>query len=479
MNYNKKNVIANLIWKFSEKIGIQLVNVVIQIVLTRVLMPEDYATVAIIMVFVQLANLIVQSGFGSALVQKEVVDSKDYSSVFYLCMAVSAVAYALLFFSAPSIAIFYNMNILAKVLRIQAIILFPCAINTVQIAYLSREMQFAKNFKASIIACIISGVAGIVCAYCGLGIWAIVVCNVLNQIILTIALWIMVKWRPTREFSIKRVCTMFAFGWKLLISSILSMFYGNIQTLVIGKAFKPTALGYYNRGELMGTTVMSSVNSAISSVMLPVLSRHQNNIEEFKKIYRRILVLDCFFSFPIMFGLASVAKPLIILLFTEKWLPAVPFMIMICIARAFDPIHVTNLEAILAIGRSDLTLRLEIIKKIIGVLLMILTFKFGIYFFTASNIILSLVATLINAYPNLKSFNYSIKQQLHDICPYLLLSLIMFAVTFSISMCQLNAFIMIIIQIATGVTIYVLGCRIFKLEAFYYVLSQIKNRGKS
>lgn len=476
MNYSKKHIVASLIWKFSEKIGIQLFNLIIQIILTRLLLPEDYANVAIIMVFVQLANLIVQSGFGSALIQKENTDIKDFSSVFYLCVISAVILYVMIFIGAPFIADFYELNLLTGLLRVQAIIVFPCAINTVQIAYLSRNMLFSKNFFASIIASILSGIAGIICAYVGLGIWSLIVCNVLNQVILTIALWFFVKWRPTFEFSFKRVFELFVFGWKLLVSSVLNMFYSNLQTLVIGKVFTTSMLGYYNRGELLGTTVMSSVNNAISSVMLPVLSRTQNDLEKFKQIYRRILTLDCFFSFPIMFGLASVAKPLITILFTEKWLSAVPFMIMVCIARAFDPIHVTNLEAILAVGKSETTLKLEIIKKLIGVAFMIITYNINIYVFVFSNIILSFVSTIINSYPNVKTFNYTIKEQMKDIGPYLVNALIMFCITFGMSMIDMNEWIMIILQIIVGAVIYILGCWIFKFEAFYYVLDIVKKR---
>ena len=472
--YNNKNIVKNLTWKFTEKIGIQLVNLIIQIILTRVLLPEDYANVALIMVFVQLANLIVQSGLGSALVQKKNVDTRDFSTVFYLCVAFAIFLYILLYIFSPTIARFYDLDMLSELLRVQAVILFPCAINTVQIAYLSRNMEFSKNFIASIVACIMSGIAGILAAYMGLGIWAIVICNVTNQIVLTVVLWFTVKWRPTIEFSVTSLKEMFHFGWKLLISSVMNMFYGNIQTLVIGKIFSSKMLGYYNRGELMGTTVMSAVNNAISSVMLPVLSKYQDNIDAFKVLYRRILTLDCFFSFPIMFGLASVAQPLIVILFTEKWLPAVPFMMMICISRAFDPVHVTNLEAILALGRSDITLRLEIIKKGLGVTLMLITYKMGIFVFVGSNILLAILSTIINAYPNIKAFNYSLKEQLKDILPCLALSVIMFILTYSITMTDLNEWIMIAIQIVLGVTVYVAGCLIFKIQTFKYVWNYIK-----
>ena len=244
----------------------------------------------------------------------------------------SLILYGVLYISAPAIASFYNLAMLKNLLRVQAGILFPCAINTVQVAYLSRNMEFRKNFIASIVACVVSGCLGIGAALIGLGIWSIVICNIANQIILTVILWFLVKWRPSTKFSFYKVKELFRFGWKLLVSSVLSMFYSNLQTLIIGKVFTPTLLGYYNRGELMGTTVMSSVNNAISSVMLPVLSRYQTDLDSFKKVYRRILILDCFFSFPIMFGLASVAESFIVLLFTEKWLPAAPFMTIICIA---------------------------------------------------------------------------------------------------------------------------------------------------
>lgn len=478
MRYSNKSIVVNLIWKFSEKVGIQLVNIIIQIILVRILLPEDYASVAIIMVFVLLANLIVQSGFGSALVQKEFVDSKDFSSVFYLCLFFAIFLYIIIFICAPIIANFYRLDSLTDLLRVQAVILFPCAINTVQVAYLSRNMNFSKNFLASIIACILSGIISVVFAYIGFGIWSLIACNVFNQIFLTIVLWILVRWRPTLEFSLKRVKKLFVFGWKLLVSSVLGMFYSNLQTLVIGKVFTPSLLGYYNRGELLGNTVMSSVNNAISSVMLPVLAAYQNDIVKFKQIYRRTLTLDCFFSFPIMFGLASVAKPLIALMFTEKWLSAVPFMIMICIARAFDPIHVTNLEAILAVGKSGITLKLEIIKKTIGIILMIITYKINIYVFVFSNIVLALLSTIINSYPNIKTFNYSVKQQMKDICPYLLNALVMFIVTFSITFLDLNYWIMITMQICIGIIIYVSGCVLFKFEAFYFVLDKIKERRK-
>ena len=480
MNYSKGLVIKNLIWKFSERIGIQVANLVIQIILTRVLLPEDYANVAIIMVFVQLANLIVQSGFGSSLIQKEKIDERDFSSVFIICLFVSLILYGVLYISAPAIASFYNLAMLKNLLRVQAVILFPCAINTVQVAYLSRNMEFRKNFIASIVACVVSGCLGIGAALIGLGIWSIVICNIANQIILTVILWFLIKWRPSTKFSFYKVKELFRFGWKLLVSSVLSMFYSNLQTLIIGKVFTPTLLGYYNRGELMGTTVMSSVNNAISSVMLPVLSRYQTDLDSFKKVYRRILILDCFFSFPIMFGLASVAESFIVLLFTEKWLPAAPFMTIICIARAFDPIHVTNLQAILSIGRSDITLKLEVTKKLLGLALMLITYNIGIYAFVASNIILAVISTIINAYPNAKAFSYSFKEQIKDIGPYITLSIVMFIATYSVNFLNINAFLTLVLQIFAGVIIYVLGCICFKLYAFEYVLNYIKPwiRGK-
>jgi len=469
------NIIINLVWKFMERISVQAINLIIQILLARKLFPEDFAAVAIITVFINIANIFVQSGFGTALIQKAEIDDLDSSSIFFFSISASVILYIILFFAAPYVADFYNQQILKNLLRAEAVILVFGAFNTVQQAILARNLEFKKNFKASLLGCIASGITGVGLAYLGAGIWALAISTIVNNFVLTVVLWFSVRWRPKLMFCMKRVKVLFSFSWKLVCSSLVSVIYTNIRTLIIGKAFENKTLGYYNRGDMLGSSLMNGLTGAISSVMLPVLSTKQNKIDELKNMLRRTMSLNCFVIFPVMFGLVAVAKPLIVVLFTDKWLGAVPFMQLVCIAYAFYPMHSANLQAINALGRSDVGLKLEIIKRVLGLCLIGLSFPFGVYAIVGSEILFSLLATIINGFPNKTLIGYSIKEQWKDIIPYLLLSVLMALMVYFISfILNIPNILLLIIQIILGVGIYILGCHIFKLEAYVYILNKIK-----
>lgn len=470
----KNKVISSLFWKFLERGGTQLVQFIIQIVLARLLFPEEYGAVAIVTVFIAIANVFVQSGFNTALIQKKNVDDIDYSSVFYLSLFVAFILYLTLFFASPIIADFYNQPILTPVFRVLSLTLFFGAVNSIQQAVVSRNLDFKKYFFSSIGAIIVSAVIGIVLAYKGYGVWALVWQQLTNMALIMLILWFTVKWRPKLKFSFERIKTLFSFGWKLLCSSLIDTIYRNIYDLVIGKKYSSASLAYYNRGKQFPSVVIQNVDSSISSVMLPVLSKEQENREKVKRMVRRAIVTSCFIVFPIAFGFIAVAKPMVEVVLTSKWLPCVPFIQLLSLVYVFWPIHTANLQAINSIGRSDIFLKLEIIKKVVGIVILLITLPMGIIALALGQIVSGIIGTFINAYPNKKLLNYSYIEQIKDILPSLIISMIMGLVTYSIIFLGLSMLLTLIIQIVVGVVIYVCLAKLLKLECFNYLIETIK-----
>jgi len=475
----KSKVLYGLIWKLMERGGTQGIQFIVQIVLARLLLPEDYGMIALIIIFIVIANVFVQSGFNIALIQKKSVDEFDFSSVFYLSLSVTIVLYVLLFFTAPLIATFYNEPQLIPVLRVLSFTLFFGAINSIQNAVVSRTMQFKRFFFSSLGGIIASGVVGIAMAYMGLGVWALVGQQLTNNVFVTGILWLTVKWRPKLLFSLSRIKGLFAFGWKLLFSSLLDTVYNNVYGLVIGKIYNSEMLGYYNRGDQFPKLITTNINGSISSVLLPAMAANQDDKNMVKNMVRRSIVTSSFVIFPMMIGLAVCAEPLVKILLTDKWLPCVSFLQLMCISYAFWPIHTSNLQAINALGRSDIFLKLEIVKKCIGITALCVSIPFGIYVMVGLQPLLSLVSSLINAFPNKKLLGYSYKEQWHDIMPSLLLSLAMGAIVYSIQLIDLPVWPTLIIQVSVGVVFYVAMARVFKLECLTYLLSTCKDIFKS
>ena len=472
--YTKSNILTSLFWKLLERGGTQGIQFIIQIVLARLLAPEQFGTIAIVMVFIHLAQVFVQSGFNTALIQKKDADDVDFSSVFYLSLALAGILYLIIFLSAPYIANFYNDDILIPVLRVLSLTLFAGAFNSIQNAFVSRNLLFKKLFKSSLGAILISGVLGIIAAYQGLGIWALVIQQLVNQISITIIMWFTVKWRPKLVFSFSKVGELFSFGWKLLASSLLNMLYMELRTLIIGKMYTPSMLGYYNRGQQFPKVIVSNIDGSIQSVMLPTLSARQDDRKRVKEMMRRAIVSSSFFIFPMMVGMAVVAEPLVKIVLTEKWLPAVPFLQIACFTFALWPIHTANLQAINAMGRSDVFLKLEIIKKIMGLIILGVSLPFGVYAIAFGGIFSGLIGTFINAYPNKELLNYSYKEQWLDIMPSLLISLIMGVIVYLFNFLNVPAWQILILQIVSGGIIYIGLAKIFKIESFTYLVGTMK-----
>ena len=478
----KSSVITSLIWKFLERIGTQGVQFVVAIVLARLLAPADFGLIALVTVFIALANVFVQSGLNTALIQKKDADNLDFSTVFYASLVIAALLYGLLFVGAPLLADFYNgQTKLIPVIRVLGIVLLLGAVNSVQEAYVARNMMFKKFFYRSVGAIIPSGVFGIALAYLGYGIWALVGQQLMNTFLMCIIMWFTVKWRPQLMFSFIRFKSLFSFGWKLLCSALLDTGYRNVRDLVIGKMFSPADLGFYNRGSQFPKLIIMNINASIQSVLLPSLSTVQDDKPRLKSLARRAIKTSSFLILPMMAGLAAVAKPLTLVILGEKWLPAVPFIQICCFSFAFWPIHTTNLSAINAVGRSDVFLKLEIIKKIYGLTVLAL----AIWLFRTpigialSGAITAPLGSFVNAYPNKKLLNYGFGEQMKDFLPSFALSIAMGLGIYILSnFVNLNPFLQLPLLTIIGMCFYLGVAWLLRFESLEYIVNTIKEKRK-
>lgn len=471
---NKKTVISSLIWKFLERGGVQGIQFVLSIILARLVTPADYGIIAILLVFIQIANVFIQSGFNTALIQKKDSDDVDFSSIFYLSLVIAAIIYVILFFTAPLVGVFYKQENLTLFLRVISLTLFFGAVNSVQNAYVSKTMQFKHFFVSSMGAVTGSGIIGIIMAYKGFGVWALVAQQLSKDILTCLILWFTVKWRPKLLFSFERVKKLFSFGWKLLCSGILDTIFRNIYNLIVGRIYNSETLGVFNRGHQFPQVIATNLDGSIQSVMLPTLSSHNDNVEEVKRLTRRSISTSAYLLMPCMFGMAAVAEPLVRLLLTDKWLPCVPFLQLACFSYAILPIHTANLTGINALGRSDIFLKLEIIKKVITVINIFITIPLGIYAMAIGQVVSTILSSFINAFPNKRLMNYSYTEQLKDLAPGFLCSLVMGVSVWSLNFIPMNTTLLLFIQIVTGGIIYILLSKIFKVETYSYIINTIK-----
>ena len=470
------SIISGLVWKFAERIGAQGIGFIVSIVLARLLCPEDYGLISLITIFLTVSGVFIQSGFGTALIQKKDADNIDFSTVFYFNILMSLIFYFLLYIISPYIAKFYNEPTLTTIVRVMSMSLIISAVNNVQHAYVSKTMQFKRFFYSTLVGTILSGFLGVAMAYMGFGVWAIVAQQLFNTLVDTIVLWFTVRWRPQLVFSIERLKGLFSFGWKLLISGLIDTLYNNIYGLLIGKIYNPSLLGLYNRGNQFPNLIVSNIDGPIQSVLLPALSEEQDNKERLKSMVRRAIVTSSFIIYPMMIGMAAVAKPMIMILLGEQWLGCVFFLQISCISLAFWPVHTANLQAINAVGRSDIFLKLEIIKKILGISVLVISIPFGINVMVIGGAFTSFISTIINAFPNKKLLGYSFVEQWKDLIPSLVLSLGMGIVVMSVELLGFNSYITLLIQIPVGALTYFGGAYLLKFECFTYLLSMINNK---
>lgn len=471
MEINSRIVIGSIIWKLLERISSQLVSFIISIVLARLLLPEDYGIIAIILVFINLASVIVDGGLNTALVQKKDAEQIDFSTIFWFCLVVALVLYILLYASAPIISSFYGNEILTPTLRVLGLSIFFNSFNSIQRAYVSKYMMFRELFIANSVAILISGVVGILMAFRGYGVWALVGQTLSSSVFCCLIMWFAIHWRPSLEFSPKRFKQLFEFGWKIFLTNLITAIYGDIRSVVIGKVYQPSALAHFDRGSSFPKLIMANLVTTLNAVLLPTFASEQDNPKRVKQMMRRSVQIGYFFVAPLLVGLFCCAKELVLVLLTDKWLPAVPFIQIFCIAYFLMPIQNVNITAIQSLGYSGITLKLEIVKKILEAVILVISFLIDVYAVAWGVVLYNFICIFINLRPTKQLVDYGMGEQLKDVLPTLIAALLMGGAVYACELLQWNSIIILIIQVLVGAVIYYILCRLFKLESLDYVQS--------
>ena len=429
----KSKVAKGAVWTLLEKMSGQIVQFVVGMILARLLTPNDYGTVALTGIFFAVAGVLVDCGFGSALIQKKDADELDYNSVFYLNLALSFVAYAVLFFAAPWIADFYDTPVLKDIVRVSAVCFIFGAINAIQGAELTKKMLFHLSFRISLITCLTSAICGVTLALMGYGVWALVWSTLISGFVGVIARWFIIAWRPRLMFSFARLKPLFSYGWKMALVSVIDQFFVNLTGLLIGRFYTKADLAYVGKGRALPRMAMNEVDATLGRVTFPALVLLQDDKDKLRESMRRTMRCSTFFVFPLMVGIAACAKSELLLLYGPQWVPATPYMILACFGFALWPFHTINLRGILALGRSDVHLKLEIIKKTLVLIVILSTFRLGVLPWMAiSTFFIGPVGVLINSWPNRKLLDYTIWMQIMDVLPTALLCIAEAAVVFGI-----------------------------------------------
>lgn len=449
----KEKAIKGVSWSVIDNLANAGITFLIGIILARILSPAEFGLIGMITIFIAVSNSIVDSGFSSALIRKVEPKNVDYNTVFYFNLCLGIGLYIVLFFSAPAISQFFKEPILISITRVMGTILIINAFGIVQRSLLVKEVDFKTQTKISLIASIMSGFVGIVLALKGFGVWSLVSQQISRQLLNSIFLWVFNTWRPALEFSKESFQELFGFGSKLLISGLIDTIYNNIYYLIIGKFYSAVQLGQYTRAEQFNSIFSSNLTNVVQRVSYPVLCSIQDDGERLKLTYRRVIKATMLVTFACMLGLVAIAKPLILLLIGVKWMPAVAYLQIICFAGMLQPLHAINLNMLMVKGRSDLFLRLEIIKKAIAVIPISLGIFYGIEFMLWGSVFLSFAGYLLNSYYSARLINYSTWAQIKDIYPSFLVSIIVAAAMWSLTLLNYSISITLLLQCILGLII--------------------------
>lgn len=477
METSKRNkVITGFIWRLMERIGAQVVSFVVSVVLARILNPDVYGTVALIAIFMPILQVFVDSGLGNALIQKKEADDTDFSTVFYFNVVFCLLLYGLMWIASPYIADFYHDPGLTPYIRVLSLTIVISGVKNVQQAYVSRNMMFKKFFFSTLLGTLGAAVVGIVMALQGYGVWALIAQQLFNLTVDTMVLWITVPWRPKRLFSFERLKGLFSYGWKLLVSCLLDTGFNSLRSLLIGRYYSRADLAYYNQGDKFPALIVNNINASIDSVLLPAMAADQDNKQRVRDMTRRSISISTYLMSPLLIGMAACADNIVHLFLTDKWLFCVPYMQIFCITYLFYPIHTANLNAIKAMGRSDLFLRLEIVKKVISIVFLVIFVRISVMALALSLPAFTIVTMMINAWPNKTLLNYSFSDQILDISINLAAAAIMGVIVYSIGRLAMPSLIKLVVQILTGIITYPLLSLIMKNPSFMYLLDVLKNR---
>lgn len=476
----KNKTVKGVGWSFVDNIAGSGITFLVGLVLARLLTPEEYGIMAMIAIFIAVSTSIVDSGFSNALIRKMDVKDIDYNTVFYFNLAVSAFLYLILYFTAPAISSFFKEPALVEVTRVIGWILIINALSIIPRTIFVREVDFKTQTKTSLISSICSGVIGIGMAVGGLGVWSLVGQQLSRQLLNTLLLWVYCKWRPVWEFSIKSFKELFGFGSKLLLSGLLDTIYRNIYYIIIGRFYTSAQLGQYTRAEQFNSIFSSNLTSVVQRVSYPILSSIQEDPERLRDAYRKIIKVTMLVTFACMLGLAAVAKPLILILIGEKWLPAVYYLQILCFSGMLYPLHSINLNILQVKGRSDLFLKLEIIKKIIAIGPIVIGIIYGIEYMLWGGVLISVIAYYLNSYYSAGLIYYPTMRQIKDILPTFFVSFFVAAIMWSLSLLEMAVYITLPVQLIAGAFSAFIIYEKLKLEEYiefkYLIISSIKRK---
>lgn len=472
-----KKIVSGVKWKTLERISLQIINAVTPIILARILTPDDFGIVALLSVFISIANTFVNNGLGNSIIQKTDSDNLDCSTVFYTQFGIAVICYAILYLSAPFIAEYYSNPLLTNMLRVMALSLIIGSLGAMQSTILKKRMLFNRSFIATGSASIVYGVVGISCAMAGMGCWSLVYANIAQSITLTVVNIIVIRWMPELKFSFVRLKALFSYSWKLTVGWLIGTLHQDIYTLVIGKRFSSVVLGFYNRAGSFPAIFQKTITEVSDGVMFPALSTIQEDREEFRKMSKNFLMTNAFIIFPVFFGLSAIAKPLTIVLLTEKWLSSVPMMRIISITFALNTLNNSNMQIFNAIGRSDIFMKFEMVKRTASIILLIATSYINIYAVICVLLLMAVFSNLMNSWQNVRIAGYGYLEQMRDIMPSVMLSAVMAVIVYfvgvSLETLGMNFIIILILQLLTGGAVYLAGAYIFRFKALWNILSSI------
>lgn len=478
----KDSIISNVIWKFAERMLAQVVSLVVSVVLARLLLPDDYGAINMVIVFIAIANIFVTNGIPNALIQKKDADSVDFSSCFYLNLFISIAIYAILFLGAPYIAGFYRNEILCPVVRVLGLRIIIAAVNSIQHSYVSRHMMFKKYFWATLFGTLVSGVIGIVMAYMGFGVWALVAQYMSNTAIDTIVLFFTVNWRPTLQFSIKRVGTLFRFGWKILFEGVSNTVVGQLQNMIIGKVYTSADLAFYTKGQQFPNLIVNNITTSIGSVLFPAISNEQDDRDHVLDMLRRSVRMSSYVVYPMLTGLAAVAAPFISVVLTDKWLDTAPYLQAFCLLNAPAVGMIPRHQALNGTGRSDVFMKEHILARLVAIVVLLFTYRISIMAILLGSVISSAILVAIVAYTSKKYNGYRYRDQLTDILPTILGCLAMGIPVYLMTYLGLSSGLTLALQLLVGVAIYYLYSRIRHIEEFEicrkYLLAVLRRKAQ-
>ncbi|MGY5850497.1 lipopolysaccharide biosynthesis protein [Salegentibacter sp. F14] len=464
----RKQVLSGLVWTFGQQFGNQLVGFIVSLTLARILLPEEFGLIAMITFFIAIGQVLVDSGLTDSLIRTKEPDNTDYSTVFYFNLVLSSLMYVVVYFSAPYIAEFYNQDILTGIARLYALTFIINAFSTVQLTRLTKLMRFKSQALISIPATISGGVMGIILAYYGFGVWSLVWSQITASLVSSIQVWLYSKWIPDFTFSKGKFKKHFKFGYQLGLSGLLNKIFNNIYILIIGKFFSPAQLGFYTRAETMKQLPVRNLSSALNKVSFPLFAEIDNDQVRLKRVYKQFMQTAVFIISPILIIFAVLAEPLFRFLFTEKWLPAVPYFQVIFFTGILAPIHSYNLNILKIKGRSDLFLKISVLKKVFILMTIVLALQYGIYGLLFGQVILSILFFFINGYYTNLFLGYRMKDQIKDISPILFISSLVGVIVFLIDSILLSYFdfIRLVAGGISGILILVVLSHIFKLDSY-------------